>query len=159
MNRTAPPEDDRTVCLARRRSGCEASGRWKRWEAALPVELNHTIVSSSNKRAAAEFLARILGVDSPREVSHFVAVQLNNGVTLDFDDADAAFERQHYAFLVGDDEFEQIFQRVSDQSIDYFADPNCTEKGSMNGRNGGRGFYFRDPDGHLMEVFTKVPLP
>lgn len=125
----------------------------------MPAQLNHTIVASKDKHEAAGFLARILGLGAPREVSHFVAVALDNGATLDYDDEEGEIHPQHYAFLVTDAEFDPIYQRILDESVDYWADPGCTVAGKVNNRNGGRGFYFRDPDGHLMEVFTKVPLP
>ena len=124
----------------------------------MAVELNHIIIPSRDKHAAARFLAGILGVDEPQEVSHFVALQVSNGVTLDYDDAEQ-FNSQHCAFLVSDEEFDAIFERVVAAEITYYADPPHHRPGEVNHRNGGRGFYFSDPDGHNMEVFTKVPLP
>ena len=123
----------------------------------MPVELNHIIVPSRQKHASARLLADLLGLDPPREVSHFVAVEVANGVTLDFDDAEE-FASHHCAFLVTDEEFDAIFGRVNAAGITYYADPNHTAPGVVNGRAGGRGFYWSDPDGHNMEVFTKVPL-
>jgi catechol 2,3-dioxygenase-like lactoylglutathione lyase family enzyme len=124
----------------------------------VAVELNHTIIPSHDKLGSSRFLADILGIAPPRGVSHFMAVQLSNGVTLDYDDADD-FPAQHCAFLVGDDEFDAIFGRVVARDVAYFADPSHQCPGEVNRRNGGRGFYFADPDGHNMEVFTVVPLP
>jgi catechol 2,3-dioxygenase-like lactoylglutathione lyase family enzyme len=127
-------------------------------EAVMAVELNHVIIPSRDKVASSQFLAEILGLDRPRAVSHFMAVQVSNDVTLDYDDVDD-FRAQHCAFLVGDDEFDAIFARVTGAGITYYADPSHRHPGEINHRNGGRGFYFADPDGHNMEVFTKVPLP
>lgn len=124
----------------------------------MSVELNHIIIPSQDKEGSARFLARILGVESPQPVSHFMALQLSNGVTLDYDDAED-FNSQHCAFLVGDDEYDAIFDRVVAEGVTYYADPSHRRAGEINHRNGGRGFYFSDPDGHNMEVFTKVPLP
>ncbi len=124
----------------------------------MAVELNHIIIPSRDKVASSQFLAEILGIDPPRLVSHFMAVEVSNGVTLDYDDADE-FRPQHCAFLVGDDDFDAIFERVTDAGITHYADPSHSNSGEINRRNGGRGFYFADPDGHNMEVFTKVPLP
>ena len=123
----------------------------------MAVELNHIIIPSRDKVGSSRFLAEILGLDPPRPVSHFMAVQVSNGVTLDYDDADE-FRSQHCAFLVGDDEFDAIFERVNAAGITYYADPSHRVSGEVNRRNGGRGFYFADPDGHNMEVFTAVPL-
>jgi catechol 2,3-dioxygenase-like lactoylglutathione lyase family enzyme len=124
----------------------------------MAVELNHIIIPSRDKIVSSRFLAEILGVDPPRPISHFMAVHVSNGVTLDYDDADD-FHSQHCAFLVGDDEFDAIFERITAAKITYWADPSHRQSGEVNARNGGRGFYFADPDGHNMEVFTAVPLP
>ena len=124
----------------------------------MRVELNHIVIPSRDKVESARFLTEILGLDPPRAVSHFLAVEVSNGVTLDYDDSDD-FTPQHCAFLVGDEEFDAIFERVAHAGITYFADPSHRHPGEINHRNGGRGFYFSDPDDHNMEVFTKVPLP
>ena len=87
-----------------------------------------------------------------------MAVELSNGVTLDYDDA-REFRSQHCAFLVGDDEFDAIFERVVAAKITFYADPSHRHSDEINRRNSGRGFYFADPDGHNMEVFTAIPLP
>jgi len=124
----------------------------------MAVELNHTIVPSRDKATSAPFLAGILGLGPPREVSHFLALEVANGVTLDYDDAEQV-PAHHYAFLVRDDEFDGILERVTAAGVTHYADPSHRHPGEINHRNGGRGFYFADPDGHNMEVFTKVPLP
>ena len=123
----------------------------------MPVELNHIIIPSRDKAASSRFLADILGVGPPRPVSHFMTVETANGVTLDYDDVEE-FSAQHCAFLVSDAEFDAIFGRVTDAGVIHFADPGHRMPGEINGRNGGRGFYFSDPDGHNMEVFTRPPL-
>jgi catechol 2,3-dioxygenase-like lactoylglutathione lyase family enzyme len=124
----------------------------------MPVELNHIIIPSRDKVRSSQFLCEILGLDPPRAVSHFMAVHVSNGVTLDYDDRED-FQPQHCAFLVADDEFDAIFERVTRAGITYYADAYHGHPGDINHRNGGRGFYFADPDDHNMEVFTKVPLP
>lgn len=124
----------------------------------MPVQLNHIIIPSRDKVGSSRFLAHILGVDEPVDVGHFMALTVANGVTLDYDDADD-YRSQHCAFLVTDDEFDPIFQRVQDAGVTFFADPGHRQAGEINHRSGGRGFYFADPDGHNMEVFTVVPQP
>ena len=124
----------------------------------MAVELNHTIVRSRDKVGSSRFLAEILGIGLPQPVGGFMAVQLSNGVTLDYADADE-FGSQHLAFLVGDDEFDAIFDRVTAAGITYYADPFHRLPGELRRRDGGRGFYFDDPDGHNMEVFSVVPAP
>lgn len=123
----------------------------------MAVELNHVIIPSRDKVGSSRFLAEILGIDPPRPVSHFMALQMSNGVTLDYDDAEE-FRSQHCAFLVGDDDFDAIFERLARAGVTYYADPSHRYSGEVNRRNGGRGFYFADPDGHNMEVFTAVPM-
>jgi catechol 2,3-dioxygenase-like lactoylglutathione lyase family enzyme len=79
---------------------------------------------------------------------------VNDALTLDFD-TDETFEMHHYAFKVGDAEFDAIFQRVKDEQLTYGSGPFSSDNMAINHRNGGRGFYFKDPNGHLLEVLTK----
>jgi catechol 2,3-dioxygenase-like lactoylglutathione lyase family enzyme len=120
----------------------------------MAVQLDHTIVPSTDKQSSAAFLARILGVAPPSVFGHFVTVEVANGVSLDYDDA-TDVRSHHYAFLVGDEDFDPIFERVKSEGITYFADPGHRRAGEINTRDNGRGFYFSDPDGHNMEVLTR----
>jgi catechol 2,3-dioxygenase-like lactoylglutathione lyase family enzyme len=120
----------------------------------MAVRLDHTIVPSRDKRASADFLARILGIGPPAVFGHFLTLETDNGVSLDFDDADEV-RSQHFAFLVSDDDFDPIFARVKAEGITYYADPGHRRRGELNTRDNGRGFYFSDPDGHNMEVLTR----
>lgn len=120
----------------------------------MAVQLNHTIVRSRNKHGSAEFLARILGIGPPGEFGHFVTLETGNSVSLDYDDAERVTP-QHYAFLVDDEDFDGIFERVGREGLAYYADPGHRRPGEVNTRYGGRGFYFNDPDGHSMEVLTR----
>ncbi|HLI15577.1 MAG TPA: VOC family protein [Acidimicrobiales bacterium] len=120
----------------------------------MTVRLNHTIVRSRDKHESAAFVARILGLGPPQRFGHFVTVATGNDVSLDFDDA-SDVQPQHYAFLVDDEDFAAIFERVKAEGIDYFADPAHQRRGELNARDGGRGFYFSGPDGHNLEVLTR----
>ena len=120
----------------------------------MAIELNHTIVASHDKEASAQFLARVLGLSEPTRFGHFVQVELSNGVSLDFDNAET-LRPQHYAFLVDDEDFDPIFSRIQAENIPYFADPGHRRAGEINTRDGGRGFYFTDPNGHNMEILTR----
>ena len=62
-------------------------------------------------------------------------------------------EAAHYAFLVTEEEFDDIFARVTDRGLTYWADPGHTRENVIN--NHGRGFYFEDPSGHNLEVLTR----
>jgi catechol 2,3-dioxygenase-like lactoylglutathione lyase family enzyme len=121
----------------------------------MAVELNHTIVPAHDPKASAQFLAGILGLEVGSPVAHFTPVTLSNGVTLDFDAYDNVDEH-HYAFLASDDEFEAAFGRIRQAGVSYYADPSCRQAGQVyTGKDGSRGTYFRDPNGHLMEILTR----
>lgn len=122
----------------------------------MSVELNHTIVRARDKQRSADFLAGVLGLQIGAPVGPFLPVATSNGVTLDFMDSDA--ERifaQHYAFLVSEDEFDAIVRRIRQAGITFYADPGHHEAGQINRRDGGRGTYFDDPDGHNLEILTR----
>jgi catechol 2,3-dioxygenase-like lactoylglutathione lyase family enzyme len=120
----------------------------------MTTELNHTIVPARDPEASAQFLADILGLQVGAPVSHFTPVTLANHVTLDYDRADQVAEH-HYAFLVPEQEFDAAFGRIVERGVTYYADPGCRQDGQIyHGKSGNRGAYFRDPDGHLMEILT-----
>lgn len=121
----------------------------------MAVELNHTIVHARDKRAAANFLAEILGLEPPVAFGPFLGVQTANGVTLDFLETDEAIIVEHYAFLVSEPEFDQIFGRIQARDLPYWADPHRSRPGEINTRDGGRGVYFEDPSGHVLEILTR----
>jgi catechol 2,3-dioxygenase-like lactoylglutathione lyase family enzyme len=121
----------------------------------MAVQLNHTIVAARDSRASAEFLAEVLGLPAPETFGPFVMVQPTNDVTLDFMATDAEIHTQHYAFLVSEDEFDEIFGRIQGRGLDYWADPYHREPGVINTRDGGRGIYFDDPNGHNLEILTR----
>ena len=119
----------------------------------MTITLNHTIVPARNKEAAARFFARIFGLDLAGADGHFAPVRVNDTLTLLFDD-DASFESHHYAFKVAENEFDGIFDRVKAEGIGYGSGPRSLDDMQINHRRGGRGFYFRDPNGHVLEVLT-----
>jgi catechol 2,3-dioxygenase-like lactoylglutathione lyase family enzyme len=121
----------------------------------MAIDFNHTIVWSRDRTASAVFLADILGLPAPGEFGPFRVVTTANGVNVDFADADGEISRQHYAFLVGEAEFDDIFGRIRDRAIAYWADPSQSRQGEINTHDGGRGLYFEDPDGHLLEIITR----
>lgn len=120
----------------------------------MAVALNHTIVHATDPLASARFLTHVLGLDPPVDTGHFVAVEVANGVTLDYDQREQPITSQHYAFLVGEDDFDAAFARIREQGIGYDADPAGRRPSEVNTRDGGRGIYFDDPDGHRMEILT-----
>ena len=121
----------------------------------MSVELNHTIVSASDRRASADFLAEVLGLAAPAPFGPFLVVEVANGVSLDFAETDGAITSQHYAFLVSESEFDEIFARIQQRQLPFWADPGKRRPGEINTNDGGRGVYFPDPDGHLLEIITR----
>ena len=121
----------------------------------MAVDFNHTIVWVRDSEASAAFLSEILGLPAPRRWGPFLVVTTANGTNLDFMNADGEISPQHYAFLVSESEFDQIFDRVRERSLPYWADPAQSQTGEINHNDGGRGFYFEDPNGHFLEVITR----
>jgi catechol 2,3-dioxygenase-like lactoylglutathione lyase family enzyme len=122
----------------------------------MPVELNHTIVAARDKRASAEFLAGLLGLEVSAPFGPFIPVETGNGVSLDFMDTPAdPIAPQHYAFLVSEEEFDVIFERIQRAGITWYADPGHRRAGQINRNDGGRGLYWSDPDGHNLEIITR----
>jgi catechol 2,3-dioxygenase-like lactoylglutathione lyase family enzyme len=120
----------------------------------MPVHLNHTIVAARDRQESATFLADLLGMPTPTRFGPFMVVQLDNDVSLDFVD-DAQIHPRHYAFLVTEQEFDEIFGRIRARGLDFWADPFQHIPGEINTNDGGRGVYWLDPDGHVLEIITR----
>jgi len=121
----------------------------------MPVRLNHTIVAARDKHESATFLAEILGVPDPKPYGRFLVVDVDNGVSLDFADDDGPVHPQHYAFLVDESEFDEIFGRIRERGLQYWADPGRRRPGEINTNDGGRRVYWADPNGHFLEILTR----
>jgi hypothetical protein len=120
----------------------------------MAITLDHTIVPSNDKDAGARFFARMfdLAYDGP---GHFAPVRVNEQLTLDFASA-SSVESMHYAFLVSEEDFDQIFSRIQEDGVSFGSGPSTPEDGNINTRRGGRGLYFRGgPDPHLWEIMTR----
>jgi catechol 2,3-dioxygenase-like lactoylglutathione lyase family enzyme len=122
--------------------------------AGMAIELNHTIVASRDKKSAATFLTELLGLPQPSRFGPFEVVQTANGVSLDFMNTDQVHP-QHYAFLLSESEFDEVFGRIRERNLRYWADPAHQREGEINTRDGGRGVYFDSPDGHYLEILTR----
>jgi catechol 2,3-dioxygenase-like lactoylglutathione lyase family enzyme len=121
----------------------------------MSAQLNHTIVWCRDKNKSAAFMTEILGLAKPAPFGPMLVVQLDNGVSLDFYEADGEIASQHYAFLISEEDFDGVFSRICERGIRYWADPGQHHVGKINRGDGGRGLYFEDPDGHLLEVITR----
>lgn len=120
----------------------------------MRISLNHTIVNATDKHASAAFLADLLGLEPPTTYGPFVVVQVGD-TSLDFadDHAHNGIRPQHYAFLVSEDDFDAICERIKSRGLTYWADPYHQHEG-INHNDGGRGLYWQDPDGHNLEILT-----
>ena len=121
----------------------------------MSVQLNHTIVSCRDQQRSAAFLSEVLGLPPATKFGHFLVVEADNAVSLDFAESSGQIAAQHYAFLVGEDEFDAAFGRIRDRGLMYWADPGKSRPGGINHNDGGRGLYFDDPDGHRLEIITR----
>lgn len=121
----------------------------------MAVQLNHTIVAARDPDASAAFAADVLGLPGPDHYGPFTIVETANGVSLDFMAADGQITPQHYAFLVSEADFDAIFGRIEAKGLLHWADPHKSRANEINRNDGGRGVYFEDPDGHLLEILTR----
>ena len=121
----------------------------------MPAELNHTIVAARDPERSARFMADTLGLPAPTRYGPFMVVEAANGVSLDFMHITGEVTSQHYAFLVSEAEFDEIVDRITTRGVPHWADPGRRRAGAINARDGGRGVYFEDPEGHLLEILTR----
>jgi catechol 2,3-dioxygenase-like lactoylglutathione lyase family enzyme len=127
----------------------------------MAIRLNHTIVAAHDKEASAVFLTEILGLPPPVRLGPFAVVRVGDDTSLDYMNVDdyrgapGEIASQHYAFLVSELEFDAIFARIRERGLPYWADPYRRERDKINGWDDGRGVYFEDPNGHLLEVLTR----
>lgn len=120
----------------------------------MTVFFDHHIVPSSDRTRSARFYADLLGLPEPRREGPFAALDLGNDVALYVAGWDAQVTPQHYAFLLSEAEFDAFYARLLARGLDHWADPHCRLPQQVNHDDGGRGTYFRDPDGHFVEVLT-----
>lgn len=121
----------------------------------MPAKLNHTIVAARDRNASALFMSEVLGLDPPVIFGPFALVRVGDELTLDFVDTYDEVKAQHYAFLVSDTEFDQILSRIESRHLPYWADPYRSKREQINHWDDGRGVYFEDPNGHLLEILTR----
>ncbi|KFA88700.1 VOC family protein [Archangium violaceum] len=120
----------------------------------MSVRFNHTIVAAKDKARSANFLAELLGLPEPKPLGHFLVVKLSDGATIDYIETKDDFVGQHYAFLVSEDVFDSLIDKIRSRGIEHWADPRGHRRNEINTNDGGRGVYFQDPSGHYMEALT-----
>ena len=121
----------------------------------MPVRLNHHIVRVRDKHEAAQFFTDILGLPPATTYGSFLVVELDNDVSLDFADDHGEPTKMHYAFLGSDTEFDEIFGRIKQRGLPYWADPFHRVPDEINTNDGGRGLYWDDPNGNALEIITR----
>jgi catechol 2,3-dioxygenase-like lactoylglutathione lyase family enzyme len=121
----------------------------------MSIKLNHTIIQARDAELSAKFLAELLGLSSPTPFGPFIVVKTSNDVSLDFRTTSEKIIPRHFAFLVSETEFDEIFDRITKKQLTYWADPGRTKPQQINFYDGGRGCYFLDPDNHLLEIITQ----
>jgi len=126
----------------------------------MAIRLNHTIVAAHDKEASATFLTQLLGLPAPLLLGPFAVVRVGDTSldymnVEDYRDTKSEITSQHYAFLVSESEFDEIFARIRERRLPYWADPGRHERDQINTWDDGRGLYFDDPNGHLLEIITR----
>src|SRR5262249_3887807 len=115
-----------------------------------------TIVSARDRDAAALFLTEILGLPSPAVLGPFAVVPVGDNLSLDYMQADGEIASQHYAFLVSEVEFDEIFARICARNLPYWADPHKGRCAKTTRGDDGRGVYFEAPSGPLLEFLPRA---
>jgi catechol 2,3-dioxygenase-like lactoylglutathione lyase family enzyme len=123
----------------------------------MAITFNHTIVAAHDREASARFFTELFGLPDAKEFGRFLAVELNHGVSLDYAQVSESeqIRPQHYAFLVSEEEFTDIYGRIVARGLQHWADPHGNRPGEINHNDGGRGVYFQDPGGHFLEILTR----
>ena len=121
----------------------------------LPIQFNHLLIFAHDKHESAHFLTSLFGLPDPTPAGYFLAVDVDNAVTLHYGEPGVDFISQHYAFLVSDEDFDAILNRIRERNITFWADPRRQLVGEININHGGRGLYFMDPSGHGLGIITR----
>ncbi|UUO03037.1 VOC family protein [Mycolicibacterium novocastrense] len=123
----------------------------------MAITFNHTIVAAKDREESAQFFTALFGLPPAREFGHFLVVDLAHDASLDYAQVgpDEEIRPQHYALLVSEDEFSEIYDRIVARGLQHWADPRGMRPGEINHNDGGRGVYFRDPSGHYLEIITR----
>jgi hypothetical protein len=121
----------------------------------MTVHLDHIMVPSKNREAAARRLAQILGVAwAPARIGPFTAVHVNDSLTIDFDEWTEEFPMGHYCFRTTGTEFQVILDRLASLGVGYRSLPHGPVDMQVNTSLGGRIVYWSEPDGHIWELLT-----
>lgn len=121
----------------------------------MPVQLDHLLIPSKDREAAAKLLGWILGVPyGPARIGPFSAVYVNAGLTIDFDEWTDAFAKGHYCFRVDASEFPQVLERLVAAGVAYRSLPHGADDHQVNTSLGSPIVYWSEPDGHVWELLV-----
>jgi hypothetical protein len=121
----------------------------------MTIHLDHAIVPSRDKVAAAKLLAGLLGVPwAPSGIGPFAPVYVNDGLTLDFIDTEEHFPIYHFCFRVSEQDFDAILGRIKSAGIRYRSTVHGPWDMTIDTQFGGSGIYWNEPDGHYWEMLT-----
>ena len=121
----------------------------------MTIQLDHTIVPSRDKVAAAKLLGELLGVPwAPSGIGPFAPVYVNDGLTLDFIDTEEHFPIYHFCFRVSQQDFDAILGRIKAAGIRFRSTVHGPWDMKIDTQFGGSGIYWNEPDGHYWEMLT-----
>ena len=124
------------------------------------MDLDHTIVPVKDKEAASQLMARVMGWEFLGVRGSQGHVRVNDTLVMRFDDKEADGDQKllHFAFHVGDEEFDAILGRLATEGLKYGTSSRDLN-GEWNELNGGRRTFFADPNGHSFELMTAASPP
>jgi hypothetical protein len=121
----------------------------------MAIDLDHLLVPARDRVASAKFLAELLGVPWAKSgVGPFSPVFVNDGLTLDFDEATEPFPRLHFCFRVDQARFDAILARIVAAGLPYRSSPHGPVDFKVNREDGGSIVYWNEPDDHVWELLT-----
>lgn len=125
----------------------------------MSISFDHLIIVSRHHLESSKFFRDLFALPEAESWGPFSNVQLDDGTLIQFASPEVdEVQRQHYAFRVDDKLFDAAYRRLLRWHTEHWADPRMTEPGRVNHGHGGRGVYFLDPSGHLIEVLTRSYL-
>jgi hypothetical protein len=121
----------------------------------VSIDLDHLLIPVRDRVASARLLATLLGVAwAESGIGPFSPVYVNDGLTLDFDQADSPYPVQHYCFRVSEPEFDAILGRIRAAGIAYRSAVHGPVDMQVDTQHGGRIVYWNEPDCHQWEMLT-----
>lgn len=112
----------------------------------MNVQFQHVMIRHDDMRGSAVFLARILGLSDPSQLGSMRVV---------FASTEGSISSRHDAFLISEEEFDQVLDQIRGCGTGHWADPGRQHRDTIGHRNGGRAMCFEDPHGYLLEVMTQ----